>query len=48
MMVSFHITKDRLSKSNVDAYGFCSMRVKDSSFLHVYSVVGGSTIDVLE
>ena len=46
-MVFGGITKDGMSKSNVDPCGVCSLRIRLTEFC-VYSVVNGSTVDVLE
>ena len=48
MMVSGGIIKDVLSKGKVDPYGLCSLRVKANSVVFLCTVVGESTIDVLD
>ena len=47
VMVSGGITKDGMSKSKVEPYGACSLRVKANTAL-CHSVVNGSTVDVVE
>ena len=47
VVVCGSFTKDGISESKVDPCGVCSLRVKANSVL-CYSVVNGSTVDVLE